>query len=120
MLFDPEQKKCLERLCRSYDIAALILFGSQARSLTHKKSDVDFGFFSRSRNPQLMEIARMEFDFAQKLAISHLELVNLRRTSASFRHQVAKDAQILYEDTPDAYANFVVSAFKQYGEEKKL
>ncbi|MDP2630704.1 MAG: nucleotidyltransferase domain-containing protein [Candidatus Uhrbacteria bacterium] len=113
------QKEVIAKIAKKYGLTLVLLFGSQARGRTHQGSDVDIGFLSDS-SMGLHEVACIEFEMAQNMKISHLELVRLAGMPSLFLQQVVRDGRVLYEDGPGAFSLFASYAFKRFVEEKPL
>jgi predicted nucleotidyltransferase len=111
----PEVKKLAEK----YHLSLVVLFGSQVSGITHPQSDVDFAFLPEKRM-SLIEIAKMQIVFSQRLKLKNLELVDLRAAPPLLLKQIAKKSVLLYEKEPFLFANFKIYALKCFMEAKKL
>jgi predicted nucleotidyltransferase len=111
----PEVKK----LAKKYHLLLVVLFGSQVGGKMHPQSDVDFAFLSE-RRMGLLEIAKMQIEFSQRLKIKDLELVDLKAAPPLLLKQIAKKSVLLYEKEPFLFANFKIYALKNFMEAKKL
>ncbi|HDH51311.1 MAG TPA: nucleotidyltransferase domain-containing protein [Nitrospirae bacterium] len=111
----PEVRKIAEK----YRLPLVLLFGSQVSGRTHPQSDVDIAFLSEKRM-SLIEIAKMQIVFSQKLKLKNLELVDLKTAAPLLLKQAAEKSVLLYEKEPFLFANFKIYALKCFMEAKKL
>lgn len=112
-------KPGVKKTAQKYHLSLVVLFGSQVSGRTHPQSDVDFAFLSEKRM-SLIEIAKMQIAFSQKLELKNLELVDLKTAPPLLLKQVAGKSVLLYEKEPFLFANFKIYALKCFMEAKKL
>ena len=119
MVVTEQMKKELAELAREYNIALLVLFGSQATGHTHKKSDVDIGFLSRT-DIDYRKCYELSVSLARIFKNRDVELVNLGAVSPELKKQVADQGLLLHEEHPSAFDLFKIHANRIYMETKPL
>lgn len=119
MIITEQLKKELAAVAREYDIALFVLFGSQAREDTHKKSDVDVAY--SSQKPMLFQ---KENEMAIKLheifRTSHVDIVNLSIASPLLLKQITEKGKVLFEAKPSLFEELFLYANKVYRESAQL
>jgi hypothetical protein len=85
----------------------------------HFASDVDLAFVS-AKKLSLLEIAKMQLAFTEKLKISKIELVDLKQASPLFLQSALKQTIILYEKEQNFFDLFKIFTQKMFMESKKL
>ena len=119
MIINEDIKREIATIAKKYELALVVLFGSQATGHTHPMSDVDVGF-----------IARKEIDYRESYGINRalacafkntdIEEVNLRNVSPELKKQVAVEGILLYEENPSVFDLFKIHAFRSYMDTKPL
>lgn len=109
----------ISELAQKHGLLIVVLFGSQASGKTHLGSDVDLGFISeKSVSPA--DIAKMTFEFTEKLGVKNLELIDLAGAPPLLLKQVVQKSVLLYERETALFAKFRIYAIKLFMEAKKL
>lgn len=114
-----EIKEKVQKIAEARDLSLVILFGSQARGRTHRRSDFDFGILGR-RPFSPKEMAEHFFLFSQGLRLGEVELVDLKSAPPLLLKQIAKEGILIYEKEPFLFAEFRIYALKRYFESRPL
>ncbi len=119
MIINDDTKKKIAVIAKKYELALVVLFGSQATGHTHPKSDIDIGF-----------IARKEIDYHESYDINRaiarvfnnteIEEVNLENVSPELKKRVAEEGILLYEENSSVFDLFKIHAFRSYVDTKPL
>ena len=84
----------------------LLLHGSRARHEAHAHSDWDFAYEADATfDPDALLAA-----LADALHADRIDLVDLDRAGALFRHRAARDGVVLFERTPGRFDRFWLNA----------
>lgn len=87
----------LAAFCRRNGIRRLSLFGSRLKGIARPDSDVDLLVeFELDRIPNLLELARMEFELSDMLGGLKVDLRTAQDLSRYFRDQVVGSAELLH------------------------
>lgn len=101
-------------------LVALYLFGSAASVGMRKDSDLDLALLAeRAVDPQTLSSVR---ERVEQAAGRDVHLIDLRRASTVFRHQVVATGHVLLDRAPAAREFFEATAFSDYtrlNEERK-
>ncbi len=119
MTVTEQMKKEIAPLAREYNIALLVLFGSQASGHTHEKSDIDIGFISQS-DPDYRKRYEISCALARLFKHPDVELVHLNAVSPVLKKQAADQGLLLYEEKPLMFEFFKIHANRIYMETKPL
>lgn len=84
----------------------LLLHGSRARNEAHAHSDWDFAYEADAT----FDADALLAAFADALYADRIDLVDLNRAGALFRHRVARDGVMLFERTPGRFGRFWLNA----------
>ena len=84
----------------------LLLHGSRARHEAHAHSDWDFAYEADAT----FDADALLAAFADLLLADRIDLVDLDRAGALFRHRVARDRVVLFERTPGRFDRFWLNA----------
>ena len=115
-------KPKIEKIAKKYDLNFMVIFGSRASGLVHKKSDVDLAYSAkRPLNYQkeyelICELSRV-FNLDPKIEI---ELVNLENAPPLLCKEIAFQGKLLAEITPHSFVYFQLYAFKLFIEVRPL
>ena len=115
MNFNPEK---LVSIAEQYKLQLIILFGSQARDETTRRSDVDIAVLAE--NGEFVKEAKNFLSLIFDLQTSVIEgggdvdLVLLNSASAFLKYQVAMEGLALYEQSEDLFLEFAIRAMKEY------
>ena len=111
MVISDEQQRRLEGMARKFNLAFLVLFGSQARGGEHAGSDVDIGY--RAADTKMLLSARQEQELAEEVSEVfglEVDLRSLHSENPYFLFSVMKTARFLAGDHT-AFARFQAYAF---------
>jgi len=93
----PFDAKALERLCQSYQIRTLSLFGSRLKGTARPDSDVDLLVeFLPDARPTLLDMAEIERELSELLDGATVDLRTAQDLSWYFRDEVGKEAELQY------------------------
>jgi predicted nucleotidyltransferase len=84
----------------------LLLHGSRARNEAHAQSDWDFAYEADAA----FDADALLAEFADVLHADRIDLVDLDRAGALFRHRVARDRVVLFERAPGRFDRFWLNA----------
>lgn len=84
----------------------LLLHGSRARNEAHAHSDWDFAYEA----DEAFDADALLAEFVDVLHADRIDLVDLDRAGALFRHRVARDRVVLFERTPGRFDRFWLNA----------
>lgn len=99
----------LERICREYDVAALYLFGSQARGTAGSTSDIDLGVLFDTPPPRTIDAYPVDLiDALASVFGKHVDVVVLDHASPDLVHRVLRDGQLLVNRNPSRRVAFEV------------
>ncbi len=119
MIINEDTKQEIAIIAKKYELALIVLFGSQATGHTHPKSDTDVGFIAHKEIDY-----RESYDINRALARvfknSNIEEVNLRNVSPELKKQVAEEGILLYEENSSVFDLFKIHASRSYMDTKPL
>jgi predicted nucleotidyltransferase len=84
----------------------LVLFGSRARGDNESGADWDFGYLARDE----ADVPGLLAALVEALGDDRVDLADLGRASGLLRYHAARDGQLLFEATPDAFDRFRLDA----------
>lgn len=114
---DPQK---LAKLCRSFSLRLVILFGSAVSRATNAESDIDIGIVSEK--PHITA----EYEISLVKAVSQLfksgkvDIVVLNHADSLLLFQVATHGLLLYEKKQGQFNDFKVEAFKRHNDGRKF
>jgi predicted nucleotidyltransferase len=91
---------------------AIVLFGSQAKGLTHKESDIDIAFLANHKFSEY-EIFMIAQSLANKLK-KEVDLVDLSKASTVLRAQIVGTGTVILDKDPLSRMKFFMQALKEY------
>jgi len=101
------------------EVAAVYLFGSAARGVRRKHSDIDIALLTRERKPRRSR--RASGDLVQyvqaacdALCTDHVDVVLLRRAPVVLRHEVFREGKLLLASDPEALSRFRQESSREY------
>lgn len=115
-------KPKIKKIARKYDLNFVVLFGSLASGLVHKRSDIDLAYSAKKfldyrKEYELTCEFQRAFNLGPKVEI---ELVNLDNAPPLLAKEVAFKGKLLAEIAPRSFAYFQMYAFKLFVEAKPL
>lgn len=112
--FDIEQaKKAAETVAKKHGLSFVALFGSQATGRVHEKSDIDIGVSGRvpvAFGAQT-DIWR---EFSDVFHRDDIEIVDLFGATPTMMYVVARDGQVLYEDSSGRFTSWKLFAMREW------
>ena len=94
----------------------VMLFGSAATGMVHKKSDIDLGFLFDDQ----VDILELTNRVIRLLHTDSVDVIDLRRASPLLKYSAVKNGKVLFERSPGTYNTFASLAFRMYVDTKKL
>lgn len=116
----------LEQAIRAYfadrsEVAAVYLFGSEARGSATAASDVDIAvLYARTPSPSLDSPAFADQAALERTLERPVDLVSLNRSSVDLVHRVLRDGRLIVEREPAQRIAFEVSARNRYFDLKPI
>jgi predicted nucleotidyltransferase len=98
------------------DIQLVILFGSTARGVTHRRSDLDVAILAK----EPLDVVETATQVMALLRRSDVDVVDLRRASPLLAMEVVRSGILLYEREPGEYATVCSLAHRRYVDTTKL
>lgn len=107
-----DEKLTLERA----GVRLLVLFGSQAQGIANKTSDFDFGYLAKNDPYDLL------YDLLSSKInrLINIDIVNLETAPAELQMHVAKFGKVVFESTPQTFANFKEKTMISYADFEPL
>ncbi|MBA3047682.1 nucleotidyltransferase domain-containing protein [Patescibacteria group bacterium] len=112
-------KQKIKTLFEKERVVLCFLFGSQAKGLAHKESDIDIGIlFDRKVKPK--SYLRKEGEligFFSKIFPNHeINIVNLNSASPLLRQTVNLEGKLIYRKNKISFMMFQINALREYEE----
>jgi len=104
----------LSAVAEKYDLALIILHGSQAKGTAKPGSDYDIAVLRREGALDADQMLHLLLDLGQALGSERVDLVDLHRASPLLKYEAVRSAQVLYEAKPGTFNLFHVLAWKLY------
>jgi predicted nucleotidyltransferase len=98
------------------DLQLVILFGSTAKDLTHRDSDIDLAFLFDGP----ADVLELTNEASRLLGSDRVDVVDLRRASPLLGHAAATEGRLIYERVAGSFQVFRSLAFRRYVDTKKL
>jgi predicted nucleotidyltransferase len=102
------------------NLEAVILFGSYAKNLADKNSDIDVAFLSKDKIFNL-ERWQLQEDLASKLN-KNIDLINLETATDVLKFQIASQGKVIYaadRQNVENYLDKIYTAYLQLNEDRK-
>ncbi|MDP1538857.1 MAG: nucleotidyltransferase domain-containing protein [bacterium] len=120
MKLTPTQLNRIKKTVKKYNLNFIVLFGSQTENATHKKSDIDLAYSSKTHFDY-----KKEYNLSQELqrilnSNIEIDLVNLNNVSPFLAKKIAFEGKLLAENTLHSFAYFQMYAFKLFNEFRPL
>lgn len=98
------------------NLQLVILFGSTAKDLTHRNSDIDLAFLFDGP----ADVLDLTNEVAGLLGTDRVDVIDLRRASPLLGHAAATEGRLIYERVAGSFQVFRSLAFRRYVDTKKL
>ena len=106
------------KVAQKYNLALVILYGSQATGKARDGSDVDIAVLGK-RKILSNVLINLDDEFARIFRARELDVKSLHNTNPFFRYQVMRDGVLLYGKNYD-YNSYKAYAFRDYHDSKDL
>lgn len=106
----------LEPLHHDSGLQLIVLFGSLAKGLRKRRSDIDLAFLYDVP----FNIVQATNRVSQLLRCDAIDIVDLRTASPLLKFSAMQDGKALYERSPGTFSSFYSLAFRRYVDTKKL
>ncbi len=107
------KKPVIEKLAEKYGLSLVILYGSYAKNLAKKDSDIDIAVYRKGRTIFFSELMELNNEFADIFPSMEMDIKSLHNTNPLFRYQVTQYGVLLYGKNM-AWVSFKAYAFKDY------
>ena len=114
------KKGPIKKLALKYDLALVVLFGSQVTGKTHKESDYDIAYLSSGKKINLEEEIKINNELIEIFKHNAIQLVNLKNVSPLLGKKIVEHAIVLYEKERHLFDTFFISALRLYDEARPL
>ncbi|EKE15767.1 MAG: hypothetical protein ACD_11C00106G0007 [uncultured bacterium] len=102
----------IKKIAEKHNLKLLLLFGSQARGITHKFSDYDFGYVSEGEMGYI-KVGELSEDLEKLVGSKFVEVINLKKSGPFLLKEIVKNNKILFAEKY-AYENFFSYAVAEY------
>lgn len=119
MIVNEKLKKEVTELGRKYSLALLVLFGSQARGDSRKRSDFDIAY-SSIKPLELGEENRMAVELHSIFKTTGVDLVNIGKAYPLLLKKIVEEGVVLYEAKESLFNNLYLYGMKLYRESLPL
>ena len=110
----------LESLGKEKGINTVVLFGSYAKNMPRKQSDVDIALlYQKELVPNSMILVELRERLSEKLK-REVDIICLNTASPIIAMQVVKHGKILLNKNPRLYENYLVNLFTDYADLKLM
>ena len=106
----------LEPLFHDSGLQLVVLFGSLAKGLRRKDSDIDLAFLYDGPFNELLLTNRV----SQLLHSDAIDVVDLHTASPLLKYAAMQHGQALFERSPGTFITYYTLAFRRYVDTKKL
>jgi len=111
-----EIRNRLEPLFRDAGLQLVVLFGSLAKGLRGKNSDIDLAFLYDAPIDEVQLTNRV----SQLLRSDAIDVVDLRKASPLLKFSAMRYGKALHERSPGVFTTYYSLAFRRYVDTKKL
>ncbi len=119
-MFDINSKKPeIEKLAEKYGLSLVILYGSYAKNLAKKDSDIDMVVYKKGKSISFDELVDLNNEFADIFQSMEIDVKSLHNTNPLFRYQVMRDGILLYGNRRD-FISFKAYSFRDYCDSRDL
>src|SRR4030042_1846750 len=112
-MFDKDQtSKAVDFARAHHEISAMYIFGSHASGHERSRSDIDLGVLF---NRDVDGFARIDMETElSNLLKKDVDLVDMKRSGPSMRHQIHKNGKLIYHDESDYAYIFRAKSINEY------
>lgn len=113
LFFSPKEQQLLTNL----RVKAVILFGSQAQSLTHPGSDFDIALIANSGAAAHKIYDQLYLLLSEKInQLVNIDIVFLSQAPMELQSHVAKNGRVIFEANPNIFADFKQRTMLKYSD----
>ncbi len=114
-----KQKEEIGKICETFGVTLLLLFGSQVSGKTHDESDIDLAFATK-RKLSFKEHAKLNSEFQSILGKNRIDTVDLLTAGPLLKKLIFDEHNSLYIADKELYYSMANYAMKSYIETKPL
>lgn len=119
-MIDFNSKKAeVRKIAEKHNLSLVILYGSYAKNLAKKDSDVDVAIYRKNKPILFNELVDLNNEFADIFKSMEIDVKSLHNTNPLFRYQVMRNGIILYGENRIVHS-YKTYAFKDYHDSKDL
>ncbi len=119
-MFDINSKKpAIEKLAEKHELSLVALYGSYAKNMAKKDSDVDIAVYRKNKPVSFDELVDLNNEFADVFKSMEIDVKSLHNTNPLFRYQVMRDGILLYGNRRD-FISFKAYSFRDYCDSRDL
>ncbi|MFA4890654.1 MAG: nucleotidyltransferase domain-containing protein [Candidatus Paceibacterota bacterium] len=105
-------KKKISEIAKKYEFLLVMLYGSHAKGMAKKESDVDIAVLGKKQF-SFDQLIDLNNEFAEIFETNEIDVKSLHNTDPLFRYQVMRDGILIYGSSRD-YNSFKAYAFRDY------
>jgi uncharacterized protein len=119
-MIDFNSKKLeIEKVAKKHKLSLVALYGSYAKNLARKDSDIDLAIYRKGKSISFDELVDLNNEFADVFKSAEVDVKSLHNTNPLFRYQVMRDGVLLCGNRRD-FVSFKAYAFRDYCDSKGL
>lgn len=119
-MIDFNSKKLeIRKIAEKHNLSLAILYGSYAKNLAQKDSDVDIAVYRKDKPIPFDELVDLNNELADIFKSMEIDVKSLHNTNPLFRYQVMHRGIILYGENRVLHS-YKAYAFKDYHDSKDL
>lgn len=112
-------ERAAELLDERFRPAAILLFGSRARGLEHRRSDHDLAILTERPGPDALDVVSAKVDLEEILGTG-VDLVVLNEASPVLAMEILRAHRVLRARDPEALEHFTVRTLGAYFDLKRV
>jgi predicted nucleotidyltransferase len=120
MILEILDRQKLDKLCKSFSLRLVILFGSAVKGVTDAESDVDIGVVTDGQHITAEYEINLVKAFSQLFQSGKVDVVALNHADSLLLFQVATHGVLLFEKKQGQFNDFKVEAFKKHNDGRKF
>lgn len=113
------KKMEIQKIAERHSLSLVVLYGSYAKNLAKKDSDVDIAVYRNGKTIPFDELVDLNNEFADIFKSMEIDVKSLHNTNPLFRYQVMRCGVLLYGENRALYS-YKAYAFRDYHESKDL